>query len=332
MRLKSLSTSIPLKMNNFDPNISLIYGEESSKMMACVKSLLILFNVICLGTGIVLIYSGISVLGIYSDHAHFTQAQNLAPPTFLVMVGVLVATIAFMGIVGVLKESVCMILSFSFVLGIIFMFELSISLTGLVYQTEIRDILSHSMSRALQVYPRDPVAMQAVDTLQYQLSCCGVQSSADWQYILHNSSTSEGTPITQSIQQLSCCGVQSSADWQFILQNSSDVITYPNSCCGAPVLRQGHYECARVWPNGCLDKLDNLMRSSGRAMLLTALAVAVIQLLGIIFACSLGKLIRLQKSEREKLKWEFRNHLLQTRSAGNFETFVRDNQMENNKL
>ncbi|KAI5716095.1 hypothetical protein M8J76_000927 [Diaphorina citri] len=299
MRLKSLSTSIPLKMNNFDPNISLIYGEESSKMMACVKSLLILFNVICLGTGIVLIYSGISVLGIYSDHAHFTQAQNLAPPTFLVMVGVLVATIAFMGIVGVLKESVCMILSFSFVLGIIFMFELSISLTGLVYQTEIRDILSHSMSRALQVYPRDPVAMQAVDTLQYQLSCCGVQSSADW---------------------------------QFILQNSSDVITYPNSCCGAPVLRQGHYECARVWPNGCLDKLDNLMRSSGRAMLLTALAVAVIQLLGIIFACSLGKLIRLQKSEREKLKWEFRNHLLQTRSAGNFETFVRDNQMENNKL
>lgn len=60
-----------------------------------------------------LIYSGISVLGIYSDHAHFTQAQNLAPPTFLVMVGVLVATIAFMGIVGVLKESVCMILSVS---------------------------------------------------------------------------------------------------------------------------------------------------------------------------------------------------------------------------
>ncbi|KAI5716096.1 hypothetical protein M8J76_000927 [Diaphorina citri] len=310
MRLKSLSTSIPLKMNNFDPNISLIYGEESSKMMACVKSLLILFNVICLGTGIVLIYSGISVLGIYSDHAHFTQAQNLAPPTFLVMVGVLVATIAFMGIVGVLKESVCMILSFSFVLGIIFMFELSISLTGLVYQTEIRDILSHSMSRALQVYPRDPVAMQAVDTLQYQLSCCGVQSSADWQYILHNSSTSEGTPITQSIQQVF------NDDTNFTITNSSD----------------GHYECARVWPNGCLDKLDNLMRSSGRAMLLTALAVAVIQLLGIIFACSLGKLIRLQKSEREKLKWEFRNHLLQTRSAGNFETFVRDNQMENNKL
>jgi Tetraspanin family. len=154
------------------------------------------------------------------------------------------------------------------------MFELSISLTGLVYQTEIRDILSHSMSRALKVYPRDPVAMQAVDTLQSQVIffCCLSDRNPSQTLV-----TSSLTLSLLCSLQLSCCGVQSSADWQYILQNSSDVITYPNSCCGAPVLRQGHYECARVWPNGCLDKLDNLMRSSGRAMLLTALAVAVIQ-------------------------------------------------------
>ncbi|KAL1450606.1 hypothetical protein WDU94_002949, partial [Cyamophila willieti] len=90
MRLTSLSKSIPMNMDTFDPNISLIYGEEQNKVMRCVKVLLVLFNLVCLGTGIILIYSGVSVLGIYSGHAHFIQSsQSVIPPTLLTVVGVL---------------------------------------------------------------------------------------------------------------------------------------------------------------------------------------------------------------------------------------------------
>uniref|UniRef100_A0A8D8W4V6 Tetraspanin-33 n=1 Tax=Cacopsylla melanoneura TaxID=428564 RepID=A0A8D8W4V6_9HEMI len=385
MRLTSLSKSVPINMDAFDPNISLMYGEEQNKVMRCVKVLLVLFNLVCLGTGIILIYSGVSVLGIYSDHAHFVHSsQNAIPPTLLIVLGVLVSTIAFMGLIGVLKESVCMILSFSFLLGVIFMFEISISLTGLIYQTEIRDILSQSMSKAIHAYPRDPMAMQAVDTLQYQLSCCGVESPADWRNILTNT-TFTRNDVTNSTHDVikkdlanqashsnvtSGLGLLSTNDVKQGLTGASpnhvnaflgtanpvrltnntaetshnspvspmNMITYPNSCCANGLYSLHNtmgvvtYGCGRVYDNGCLDRMDNVVKSSGRALVVTALTVALIQFLGIIFACFLGKLIRVQKTERETLKWEFRNHLLQTRGPGNFETFVRDSQTDSNKL
>ncbi|KAL1450609.1 hypothetical protein WDU94_002951 [Cyamophila willieti] len=247
------------------------------------------------------------------------------------------------------------------------------------------------MNSALHAYPRDPIALQAVDTLQYQLSCCGVESPADWRNILTNTSiiddvtTSEhsvhdvikkdsanqnqvahnnvargtsglGLLSTNDVKEgltgslsnhvkaflgiLPAIRVTNLTGETFhnsVMNTSTDMITYPTSCCANGLYSSSNgmgvaYGCGSVYASGCLDRMDNVVKSSGRALVLTAMTVALIQFLGIIFACSLGKLIRLQKTEREKLKWEFRNHLLQTRGPGNFETFVRDNQADSNKL
>lgn len=344
--------------DQFDTNISMMYGEENHKVMSCVKVLLVLFNVLCLVTGILLIYSGMSVMVPYTYQSLCPQMDSLVGPSLLVLAGFLVVAVAFMGIVGVLKESVCMILSFSFILAVIFMFEISISLTGLVYQTEIRNMLSQSMSRAMKEYPRDPVSMHAVDTLQYQLSCCGAEGPADWKSILDlpggdsGYSTSgkfdskviasddgkvstEFVSMTHNVSAVSVGGkipeIFHSRVFSFPSgpeTNDIKPINYPDSCCASWT----GPECDQLQETGCLDRVDKIIRLSGRALLFIVMAVGTVQFLGILFACSLGKLIRRQKSERETLKWEFRNHILQTRSPTNFETFVREGQMENNKL
>lgn len=53
---------------------------------------------------------GTTIYAVYENFSHFLDPSYFSPATLLVVVGILVFIIAFMGCCGALKESTCMVL------------------------------------------------------------------------------------------------------------------------------------------------------------------------------------------------------------------------------
>ncbi|PSN47124.1 hypothetical protein C0J52_14501 [Blattella germanica] len=79
-------------------------------------------------------------------------------------------------------------------------------------------------------------------------------------------------------------------------------LVIPNSCCVDT--------CSTVYGNGCLPRVQYVVERSAIMLASAAVSIALLQLLGVMFACSLGKSIRHTKTERERRRWELRESLL----------------------
>lgn len=53
---------------------------------------------------------GTTIYAVYENFSHFLDPSYFSPATLLIVVGILVFIIAFMGCCGALRESTCMVL------------------------------------------------------------------------------------------------------------------------------------------------------------------------------------------------------------------------------
>lgn len=53
---------------------------------------------------------GTTIYAVYEDFSHFLDPSYFSPATLLIVVGIFVFIIAFLGCCGALKESTCMVL------------------------------------------------------------------------------------------------------------------------------------------------------------------------------------------------------------------------------
>lgn len=53
---------------------------------------------------------GTTIYAVYEDFSHFLDPSYFSPATLLIVVGILVFIIAFLGCCGALRESTCMVL------------------------------------------------------------------------------------------------------------------------------------------------------------------------------------------------------------------------------
>jgi CD63 antigen len=93
---------------------------------------------------------------------------------------------------------------------------------------------------------------------------------------------------------LKCCGAKNASDWELNAHYKDHPHTYPYSCCEKPY-DKNHTDCAdhtKLFLDGCVMKLDKEIKGSFALLGGIAIAVAVIQLIGIVFACSLSRSIK----------------------------------------
>lgn len=51
-----------------------------------------------------------TIYAVYEDFAHFLDPKYFSPATLLLVVGIMIFVIAFMGCCGAIKESTCMVM------------------------------------------------------------------------------------------------------------------------------------------------------------------------------------------------------------------------------
>lgn len=222
--------------------------------MSCIKYILFFFNLLFSISGLALITVGIIIKNAYYNYSRFIDDKFYSPPWVLIIVGVAVFVVAFFGCCGAIRESNCMLIMFSLLLFVIVILEALVALSGYYLKNDIDLMLQTKMNETISDYGKNPEITKSWDILQLDLGCCGVRSMNDWAALYPDSHL-------------------------------------PHSCC----LDIGITEkCtpAEASPRGCLDALHATLDSNMQTVLIAAGSVALLELIGCLFACCLASSIR----------------------------------------
>ncbi|XP_013190036.1 CD63 antigen [Amyelois transitella] len=228
--------------------------------MSCVKYLLFLFNLLFAATGLFILIVGIRAEIKAAPYVDLTDENfYTSGPIVLIIVGVIVFIVAFFGCCGAVKENHCMIVTFSVFLLLIFVAEVAVGITGYVKHKDLAVNLERRLNETIAEYPNNPNVRETFDIIQTDLQCCGVRGPEDW----HNA-------------------------------------TLPGSCCSAldfkedGVLSDCTVNAPAVHKDGCLAVIKENLETIALLLGATGLGIAIVQLLGVIFACCLARSIRSQ--------------------------------------
>nr|XP_012143511.1 PREDICTED: CD63 antigen-like [Megachile rotundata] len=225
--------------------------------MACVKYLTFLFNLIFAITGIVFIAVGTVILVVYSGYNNFMDSWFFAAPVLMIVVGVVVFIVSFFGCCGAVKENHCMIITFSVLLLVIFAMELGAGIAGYMMQGEVSTMVANRLNTTMGEYLTDEDIHKSWDIMQHDLKCCGMIDANDW--------ARAGFPDN----------------------------TVPNSCCKeVPQGNTCDSNSIHVYGDGCMISLQNAIESNALTLGGVGIGIAIIQLIGVIFACCLARSIR----------------------------------------
>lgn len=223
---------------------------------ACIKYLLFIFNLVFVVTGVLLLSVGAVILGLYDIYSNILDDRFLSAPALLIVVGAIVFVVSFFGCCGAVKENHCMILTFSILLLLVFILELSGGIAGYVLRDRARDFLSNKLNGSMYEYNSNTEMWY---TLQTSMKCCGNNNYTDWEHVFPNHSL-------------------------------------PLSCCPQSHVAVGVDICNTTTPylykDGCLEQFGKFVMKHAAVLGGAGIGIAFVQLLGVVLACLLARHIR----------------------------------------
>lgn len=226
--------------------------------MACApktaKFLLFAFNFLFFVSGLIVLIVGAIVKSNEPDYDGVYDQAYYGVAVLLIIVGCFITIISFFGCCGAIRESKCMLYTFSVIVGVIFLLELSGGIAAYVHRGDLKGHFTDGMSQTLC----DPAHNASWTRMQQDMHCCGVDNYTNY----WNESGTCNTPYPRPALPPSCC-------------KNND----PN-CSESSKTRN---------PTGCataiVDQVEDHMYLIGGI----AIGFAFVQLLGIVLACYLGK-------------------------------------------
>ena len=244
--------------------------------MKIIKYLLFAFNFVFFIIALVMIGVGAAVEIKYRAITTITGSAISAAPILLICVGVFILIVAFFGCCGAYKENYCMVTSFMVMMVIIFILEFSAGIAAFVLKNKLETWITVAVKKSLTKYA--PAHEKVFDTIQVKFHCCGAVSANDW-----NNSTTFQSKATAAL----------AANTSI----SRAPLLVPDSCCRKVTkncgLTSGHH-IYNSTNDGCVKKIEGFIKKNAGVIGGIGFGIAVIQLLGIVFACCLMQAIRKQ--------------------------------------
>ncbi|XP_076010153.1 tetraspanin 36 [Genypterus blacodes] len=221
------------------------------------KSILLLLSLIFWVAGASLAYVGVYVIQSYQSFNHFLEDKyTLIPAAIIIGISVVMFIFGLVGCCATLRESKIGLSCFCMIIMLIFAAEVATLVLGIVYQGRINGDLKRSMNDVFMKYDGgEDAETTAVDLLQTQLQCCGVESYTNW----------------------------TSTPW-FTTHNTS----VPASCCKDPnsTVCTGRLDQPDLLNlEGCQAKLELLLHNVMSYAMLVILGFAIIKFFGMLSVC-----------------------------------------------
>lgn len=259
----------------------------------CMKWLLFIFNFI-------FFLGGAAVLGIgIWMHVDKNIGQWLivisgdpndplyrASTIVLMTVGAFVFLVGFLGCCGACKESQCMLCTYAILLVLVFIAMLVGAILAIVFRNrlgdEMRDTMKYQVSsEVVDQYNGTTAITAAWNALQMDLECCGSVGPRD--YINNtnfNWNANPGNPVPRT-----CCVQADGVSKDPTNPRPKNLATCYDHA------KSGVTSNEFVWSKGCYDEFNGWMGSKAAILIGVGIGIAVIQIVGIIFACCLRKQI-----------------------------------------
>lgn len=220
-----------------------------------MKYILFAFTLAFVVFGILLIYTGLSTFVRLNKYELVIHNAPDNATIALLVVGFVIFFISFLGCCGALMGNDLMLRTFSFIMTVLIIIE--ISSVGIVYafRNTIRSTMDDGIDRCITKYNetnQESAFTKLLDDIQVQWHCCGAESYHDWQ----NNTAYNGT------------------------------VKLPRSCCPMDNASECTVHSAALFTQGCVPILTEEVKNSVSALFWVAIIVCVIQILGIIFSCS----------------------------------------------
>jgi CD63 antigen len=135
---------------------------------------------------------------------------------------------------------------------IVFLAEIAIGIAGYLKHSELQGILEKQFNKTFDDFPNNVESQHAWSLIQSELECCGIKSYTDWHKIFPNGSL-------------------------------------PSSCCPTLPLHQKNCVATSASKAGCMNKLLNIMDTKSLLLGVAGFGIAIVQLLGVVFACCLSR-------------------------------------------
>ncbi|XP_056400065.1 tetraspanin-36-like [Hyla sarda] len=218
------------------------------------KTFLILLSLVFLAAAAGLGYVGIHVIVTYEQYKSFlSNAYVMLPAIIILAVAVFMFIIGLLGCISSIQESCCGLGCFITLISIIFAAGVVTLVLGLVYKDKIDPELQENMEKLFEKYDGKSLESSAVDFIQAELQCCGIQNYTSWE----------------------------NTTWY---QNNNQ--TVPESCCKNKNDCQGRKsDLNKINKEGCEVKLQNVIHRAMGFSMLVILGFAVIELFALISLC-----------------------------------------------
>uniref|UniRef100_A0A3B3XQH4 Tetraspanin n=1 Tax=Poecilia mexicana TaxID=48701 RepID=A0A3B3XQH4_9TELE len=138
--------------------------------LKCLKYTMCVANFLCFVCGVAVLGFGVYLMVQLNFAALTPSLANLNIPSMLLISGIVITCVSFLGFLGALKENRCLLMTFFLVIFILMLVELTAACLMLIYEAEV----------GLQ----DPDAYQnsvcISSSFLKQFKCCGVHNASDW--------------------------------------------------------------------------------------------------------------------------------------------------------
>ncbi|XP_031842895.1 CD82 antigen [Nomia melanderi] len=240
------------------------------KYYGCIRCSLICFNVLW-AVAITCIAVVLFVIGFPHDGHGWYVGHYI-----LIAIAIITPIVAFLGCLGALQASRCMLITFFSCLLVIIVAQFTAGAWLYCNWSSFQEVAKTSMIDTIKnKYSINDSSTEIIDAIQGGIKCCGATGPSDWigsQYSSKDPSTPVSLTVSEDINNLyklpeSCCKEEGS-----------------EACNAALYIKVGDKINPAIWPEGCIVEIMKWL--SDLQILFKALeaTIACLELLALIFS------------------------------------------------
>ncbi|KAM6930953.1 leukocyte surface antigen CD53 [Xenentodon cancila] len=151
--------------------------------LKCLKYTMCAANFLIFICGVAVLGFGAYMMVNFKMSALTPSLAQINIPNMLLISGIVITCVSFLGFLGALKENRCLLLTFFMVLFFLMLVELTAACLLLMYEEQIGDMIKKDLNTGLQKVKGESsnsTNLSDWDVVQQMFKCCGVNSSMDW--------------------------------------------------------------------------------------------------------------------------------------------------------
>ncbi|XP_076066836.1 tetraspanin-3-like [Oratosquilla oratoria] len=228
----------------------------------CGKCLLFSLNFLVFGLGLAVVVLSSTVLARGQDYIHVLQEGSFPVPVVVLIAGVIILILGFFGCCGALRESPCMLNTYAGFLLVLLLAELAGGVLLLSNLGKVEELVKNALYKSINDYGSDETKDRAINIVQHESECCGVESYKDWATTTYGNH--HNVPDSCCIEDIPKCGYN-------VLTWSEDLLK------------------DKIFMKGCFVEFKDEIEGVNTGLGVSAIVLAVVQLMCVATACSISR-------------------------------------------